>query len=234
MRRKYRIISILAVAVGLALMFTACGGGGGAGSGSAGANGAVQGQSSGASAPAGGAGGASAVSVASETKLVTELVGGDHAYYVAGDSHYHLYPDCTLISGEAKGGTVAQALAGDPGSSLCISCISRALSDGAAGGVVSGGAANGNTGTTGTGTTTSKPASGVVAPTAKYTAKPATVNATDGLNLRKGPGTNYDKIAGIPNKTKISDIGNSSAQPDWVYVQYGSMEGWVAKQYLKY
>lgn len=218
MRKKTFAVLFLAGALGFVLLFSACGGGK---SSAGGSSGVVQGQPS-----------TSPASVTSEMKLVTELTGGDHTYFTAGDAHYHLYPDCTLISGTAQEGTVAQALAANPGSSLCVSCISRALNDGAAGGVTDN-TATGNTGQTGTDTTT-KPASGVIAPTAKYAAKPATVNVADGLNLRKGPGTNYDKIAGIPDKTKVSDIGNSSAQPDWVYIQYGTTEGWVAKKYLKY
>lgn len=226
MRRKTFAIIILAAVTGLLLLFSACGG-------STGATGASA---------AGAAQDAASGSVASETQLVKELTGGDHVYFVKGDTHYHLYPDCSQITGTAQEGTVAQALAANPGSSLCVTCISRALTDGAAGGTAIGntnGTSNGSAnGTTGTGTNTPaqppKPASGVIQPTTKYTAKPATVNAADGLNMRKGPGTNYDKIAGIPDKTKVSDIGNTSAQPGWVYIQYNSTEGWVSKQYLKY
>jgi len=223
MRRKTFGLLLLAVVTGLVLMFSACGGSTGSGGApAAGVSGAAQ--------------NASAGSVASETQLVKELTGGDHVYFVKGDTHYHLYPDCPDLSGktDVQEGSVAEALAANPGSSLCVACISRALTDGAAGGTAIGNA----NGTAGTGANTpaqpSKPASGVIQPTTKYAAKPATVNSANGLNMRKGPGTNYDRIAAIPDKTKVSDIGNTAAQPGWVYVQYGSTEGWVSKQYLKY
>ena len=66
----------------------------------------------------------------------------------------------------------------------------------------------------------------------------AVVNAPDGgVNLRSGPGTEYEILVNmIPNGTemKIYQIKNSSKGTQWGYVQYNNTEGWIALSQVDY
>ncbi len=58
---------------------------------------------------------------------------------------------------------------------------------------------------------------------------------TNGLNLRKGPGTDYDVITLIPKNYPVKVIGCKSGVSGWVYVTdttYG-YSGWVSSAYIK-
>lgn len=52
------------------------------------------------------------------------------------------------------------------------------------------------------------------------------------MNLRAGPGTDFDKVAQIPMGTDVTALG-SNADGSWVVVQYNGKCGWLAKQYLE-
>ncbi len=75
---------------------------------------------------------------------------------------------------------------------------------------------------------------GTVAPDKKYDTV-VTKYTTNGLNIRKGPGTNYDIIGLIPISYPVKVIGYKSDVSGWVYVQdttYG-YTGWVSTAYIK-
>ncbi len=75
---------------------------------------------------------------------------------------------------------------------------------------------------------------GTVAPDKKYDTV-VTKFTTNGLNIRKGPGTNYDVIGLIPISYPVKVIGYKSGVSGWVYVQdttYG-YTGWVSTAYIK-
>ena len=52
------------------------------------------------------------------------------------------------------------------------------------------------------------------------------------MNLRAGPGTDFDKVAQIPMGTAVTALG-SNADGSWVVVQYNDKYGWLCKQYLE-
>ena len=52
------------------------------------------------------------------------------------------------------------------------------------------------------------------------------------MNLRAGPGTDFDKVAQIPMGTTVTALG-SNADGSWVVVQYNDKYGWLCKQYLE-
>lgn len=52
------------------------------------------------------------------------------------------------------------------------------------------------------------------------------------MNLRAGPGTDFDKVAQIPLGTAVTALG-SNADGSWVVVQYNDKYGWLCKQYLE-
>ena len=52
------------------------------------------------------------------------------------------------------------------------------------------------------------------------------------MNLRAGPGTDFDKVAQIPMGTAVTALG-SNADGSWVMVQYNDKYGWLCKQYLE-
>ena len=75
---------------------------------------------------------------------------------------------------------------------------------------------------------------GTVAPDKKYDTV-VTKFTTNGLNIRKGPGTNYDVIGLIPISYPVKVIGYKTGVSGWVYVQdttYG-YTGWVSSAYIK-
>lgn len=52
------------------------------------------------------------------------------------------------------------------------------------------------------------------------------------MNLRAGPGTDFDKVAQIPMGTAVTALG-SNADGSWIVVQYNDKYGWLCKQYLE-
>ena len=56
-----------------------------------------------------------------------------------------------------------------------------------------------------------------------------TVNASDGLTLRYGPGTNYGAIAIVPNGTMVEEEG---WEGEWIYIKYNGQYGWVNSNYI--
>ncbi len=81
---------------------------------------------------------------------------------------------------------------------------------------------------------TTKVDKGTVTPDKKYD-NPETRITTNGLNLRKGPGKDYDVIILIPKNYPVKVIGRKSGVPGWVYVTdttYGH-SGWVSSEYIK-
>lgn len=81
---------------------------------------------------------------------------------------------------------------------------------------------------------TTKVHKNTVTPDKKYS-KAETKITTNGLNLRKGPGTDYDVITLIPKNYPVKVIGYKTGVSGWVYVTditYGN-SGWVSSAYLK-
>lgn len=78
--------------------------------------------------------------------------------------------------------------------------------------------------------------SGVVKPDKTY-ANPETktVTTSEGLRLRKGPGTNYDTIRYLGKGYPVAVKGTSSKNPGWVYVTdiTRGVSGWVSSAYIK-
>lgn len=58
-----------------------------------------------------------------------------------------------------------------------------------------------------------------------------TVTPDSNMNLRAGPGTDFDKVAQIPAGTAVTALG-ANADETWVVVQYEGQYGWLAKEYL--
>jgi hypothetical protein len=56
-----------------------------------------------------------------------------------------------------------------------------------------------------------------------------TVIANDSLNMRSGPGTDYDKIGSIPGNTKVGAVADSLG---WYLVYYDKNFGWVKGDYI--
>ena len=52
----------------------------------------------------------------------------------------------------------------------------------------------------------------------------------DNLNIRKGPGTDYDIVGRIPNGTAVTAYTNGGS---WAYVTYGGVSGYISTSYLK-
>ncbi len=78
--------------------------------------------------------------------------------------------------------------------------------------------------------------SGVVKPDKTYsTVETKTVTTSDGLRLRKGPGTNYDTIRFLGKGYPVAVKGTSSKNPGWVYVTdiTRGVSGWVSAAYIK-
>lgn len=61
-----------------------------------------------------------------------------------------------------------------------------------------------------------------------------TVTAKPSLILRRGPGTEYDRLDSIPLGTVIYELGTSDSHPDWIVTEYNGQVGWVSRQYLAY
>ena len=56
--------------------------------------------------------------------------------------------------------------------------------------------------------------------------------ADHGLVMRKGPGTNYEKMDNIPYGIIVWECGYSSNVPDWVVVYYSGIYGSVMNTWL--
>jgi len=57
------------------------------------------------------------------------------------------------------------------------------------------------------------------------------VNLSSGsLNVRSGEGTNYAKVGSIANGASVTIVSNDG---DWLHIQAGSIDGYVASQYVK-
>ena len=83
---------------------------------------------------------------------------------------------------------------------------------------------------------TERPVAGVVAPDVTVDGGTKTVNSGGtGLNLRKGPGTDYDVIRSIGDGYPVAVKGKSSTVTGWVYVTdiTRGVSGWVASAYLE-
>ena len=63
-------------------------------------------------------------------------------------------------------------------------------------------------------------------------AKSAKVNVAETLNLRSGPGTEYDVLTKIDNAETVTLLGENSAG-NWYYIRYNSYVGWVFKDYIQ-
>ena len=70
---------------------------------------------------------------------------------------------------------------------------------------------------------------------------PAEMEATDtywmvtadvGLNLRTGPGTDYDKVVKAPEYARLQDLGHSDNEV-WMLTKYAGHYGWVKMEYLE-
>ena len=55
------------------------------------------------------------------------------------------------------------------------------------------------------------------------------VDSPEGLNMRYGPGENYNVIAVVPDKTELTELG---WEDGWVYVQYKDNYGWISAHYF--
>jgi len=55
------------------------------------------------------------------------------------------------------------------------------------------------------------------------------VNTPSGVNIRTGPGTNYQKIGAIPYQATVTITGSSNG---WYKVQYGNLNGYCSAQYI--
>lgn len=51
------------------------------------------------------------------------------------------------------------------------------------------------------------------------------------LNLRAGPGTNFEVLASVPARTKLTAFARNEAS-DWVRVEFNGLVGWLAVRYL--
>ncbi len=56
-----------------------------------------------------------------------------------------------------------------------------------------------------------------------------TVNSEDGLNLRCGPGSEYDILMVVPYKTEVVEEGWNEG---WLYIKYDGQYGWVNSEYI--
>ncbi len=70
-----------------------------------------------------------------------------------------------------------------------------------------------------------------VIPIEKYT---ASITAAQGVNFRKGPGTDYDAITIIGHGEKVTVKGKDKDKPEWFFVVYKEdTEGYIHSSYLQ-
>ena len=73
-----------------------------------------------------------------------------------------------------------------------------------------------------------------VQPTTYYNeGEQPTYTVTDGnnLNMRGGPGTDYDKIGQVPASTGVTALGTNE-DGSWVVVNYNGTYGWIKTEFL--
>ncbi len=56
------------------------------------------------------------------------------------------------------------------------------------------------------------------------------VDSPEGLNMRYGPGSDYDVIDVIPDKTELTELGWDEG---WVYIMWKGQYGWISAQYFR-
>lgn len=57
---------------------------------------------------------------------------------------------------------------------------------------------------------------------------------SDNLNMRAGPGTEYDIVGKLPSGTQVTGCGYSSNGPsNWIVVEYQGTYGWACTDYLQ-
>lgn len=59
----------------------------------------------------------------------------------------------------------------------------------------------------------------------------ATVTASNGLNVRKGPGTSYSKLGALAYKTTVNVLGTTDG---WYKINYSGQTGYICSQYTSY
>ena len=59
--------------------------------------------------------------------------------------------------------------------------------------------------------------------------KPALVT-TSGVNVRAGAGTEYNILKTIPANSQVLQL---SENKDWLFVEFGKLQGWIKRDYLK-
>ena len=52
------------------------------------------------------------------------------------------------------------------------------------------------------------------------------------LNMRTGPGTEYDLVGQAPHDGKVMQVGMSSTVSGWTLVYYDGLYGWVSTDYV--
>ena len=52
-----------------------------------------------------------------------------------------------------------------------------------------------------------------------------------GMNLRAGPGTDYDKVTSVPAGTGVTALGTNE-DGSWVVVNYDGKYGWLKTEFL--
>lgn len=55
------------------------------------------------------------------------------------------------------------------------------------------------------------------------------INTEDGLNLRCGPGQDYDILMVVPFETEVVEEGREG---DWLFIKYDGQYGWVKSEYV--
>ena len=58
-----------------------------------------------------------------------------------------------------------------------------------------------------------------------------TVTPDNNLNMRAGPGTDYDKVSQVPASTVVTALG-ANEDGSWVVVNYNGTYGWLKTEYL--
>ena len=58
-----------------------------------------------------------------------------------------------------------------------------------------------------------------------------TTTADASMNLRAGPGTDFDKVPSVPAGTAVTALGTNS-DGSWVVVQVGGQYGWLKVEFL--
>ena len=58
-----------------------------------------------------------------------------------------------------------------------------------------------------------------------------TVTPDSNMNMRAGPGTDFDRVAQVPAGTTVTALG-CNADDTWVVVEYEGTYGWLTKEFL--